>query len=172
MPLGFKNSTDGSFTAAVNAIKAASQPQTFLGINLDGSASAIVTRGNPDCHVVLRGGAAGPNYSPTHIAQTEALLLKAGLPKSILVDCSHDNSAKKPELQPEVLRALLAQIAAGNASIMGAMIESNLGAGNQPFPQPREKLRYGVSITDGCIDWPTTESLVRELHEALAPRFR
>ena len=171
MPLGFKNSTDGSFQAAINAIKAASQPQTFLGINLDGAASAIVTRGNPDCHVVLRGGASGPNYSPAHIAQTEALLSKAGLPKSILVDCSHDNSAKKPELQPEVLHALLAQIAAGNASIMGAMIESNLAAGAQIFPQPKHQLRYGVSITDGCIDWPTTEKLVRELHAALAPRF-
>ncbi len=172
MPLGFKNSTDGSFTAAVNAIKAASQPQTFLGINLDGSASAIVTKGNPDCHVVLRGGAAGPNYSPAHVAQTEQLLAKAGLPKSILVDCSHDNSAKKPELQPEVMRALLAQIAAGNQSIMGAMIESNLAAGNQPFPQPVAQLKYGVSITDGCIDWSTTERLVREIHAALAPRFR
>jgi 3-deoxy-7-phosphoheptulonate synthase len=171
MPLGFKNGTDGSLQAAVNAIKAAAQPQTFLGINLDGSASAIVTRGNPDCHVVLRGGAAGPNFSPAHIAQTEALLAKAGLPRSILVDCSHDNSAKKPELQPEVLRALLAQVASGNASIMGAMIESNLEAGNQPFPQPKEKLRHGVSITDGCIDWPTTEALVRELHAGLARRF-
>jgi 3-deoxy-7-phosphoheptulonate synthase len=172
MPLGFKNSTDGTFTAAVNAIKAASQPQTFLGINLDGAASAIVTRGNPDCHVVLRGGSAGPNYSPAHIAQTETLLTKAGLPRSILLDCSHDNSAKKPELQPEVLRILLDQITAGNASIMGAMVESNLGAGSQPFPQPKENLRYGVSITDGCIDWPTTEKLVRDLHTALAPRFQ
>ncbi len=171
MPLGFKNGTDGSITTAINAIKAASQPQTFLGINLDGSASAIVTRGNPDCHVVLRGGSAGPNYAPAHIAQTEALLAKAGLPKSILVDCSHDNSAKQPERQPDVMRELLAQVAAGNTSIMGAMIESNLGAGNQPFPQPKDKLRYGVSITDACIDWATTERLVHELHAALAPRF-
>jgi 3-deoxy-7-phosphoheptulonate synthase len=171
MPLGFKNGTDGSLQAAVNAIKAAGQPQTFLGINLDGAASAVVTRGNPNCHVVLRGGAAGPNYSPDHIAQTEALLAKANLPKSILVDCSHDNSAKKPELQPEVMRALLTQIAAGNRSIMGAMIESNLSAGNQAFPVPKETLRYGVSITDGCIDWTTTETLVREIHTALAPRF-
>ena len=171
MPLGFKNGTDGSFQAAINAIKAAAQPQTFLGINLDGSASAIVTRGNPSCHVVLRGGAAGPNYSATHIAQTEQLLAKASLPKSILVDCSHDNSAKKPELQPEVMRVLLTQIVAGNTSIMGAMVESNLEAGNQTFPQPKENLRYGVSITDGCIDWPTTEKLVREIHATLAPQF-
>ena len=171
MPIGFKNSTDGTFQAAVNAIKAASQPQTFLGVNLDGAAAAVDTRGNPNCHVVLRGGSSGPNYSAAHIAQTEALLTKAGLPQSILVDCSHDNSAKKPELQPDVMRALLAQIAAGNRSIMGAMVESNLGAGNQSFPQPKEKLRYGVSITDGCIDWATTETMVREIHASLAPRF-
>ena len=172
MPLGFKNGTDGSISSATNAIKAAAQAHTFLGINLDGSASAIVTRGNPDCHVVLRGGATGPNYSAAHIAQTEQLLAKAGLMKSILVDCSHDNSAKNPELQPEVMRQLLAQIAAGNQSIMGAMIESNLGAGSQPFPQPVAQLKYGVSITDGCIDWSTTEALVREIHAALSPRFQ
>jgi len=171
MPLGFKNGTDGSISTAINAIKAAAQPHTFLGINLDGSASAIVTRGNPDCHTVLRGGTAGPNYSPAHIAQTEQLLAKAGLPKSILVDCSHDNSAKQPERQPEVLREILQQVTSGNSSIMGAMIESNLGVGNQPFPVPKEQLRYGVSITDACIDWTTTEALVRELHAALAPRF-
>jgi 3-deoxy-7-phosphoheptulonate synthase len=172
MPLGFKNGTDGTLKAALNAIQAAAQPQTFLGINLDGAASAVRTRGNPGCHVVLRGGAKGPNYSPAHIAETEGQLAKAGLLPSILVDCSHDNSAKKPELQPEVMRALLAQITAGNRSIMGAMIESNLEAGNQPFPQPKDQLRYGVSITDGCIDWPTTEALIREIHATLAPRFR
>lgn len=171
MPLGFKNGTDGSIATALNAIKAAAQPHTFLGINLDGSASAIVTRGNPDCHVVLRGGAHGPNYSPEHVAQAEQLLAKAGLPKAILVDCSHDNSSKKPERQPDVMREILTQVTAGNTSIMGAMVESNLGSGSQPFPQPREKLRYGVSITDGCIDWATTEALVREIHAALAPRF-
>jgi len=171
MPLGFKNSTDGSIRNAVNAIRAASQPQTFLGIDTQGAAAVISTRGNPDCHVVLRGGAAGPNYSAQAIADTEAFLTSAKLPKSILVDCSHDNSSKRPELQPEVLRALQDQIIAGNRSIMGAMVESNLGPGNQPFPQPREKLRYGVSITDGCIDWPDTEKLVRDLHAALAPRF-
>jgi 3-deoxy-7-phosphoheptulonate synthase len=171
MPLGFKNSTDGSIQAAINAIKAASQSQTFLGISMDGAASAVTTRGNPNCHIVLRGGATGPNYSSTHIADVERLLAKAGLPKTILVDCSHDNSAKQPERQPEVLHDLLAQIAAGNSSILGAMIESNLHAGSQPFPQPKEKLRSGVSITDGCIDWLTTEKLVREIHAALAPRF-
>jgi 3-deoxy-7-phosphoheptulonate synthase len=171
MPLGFKNSTDGSIHAAINAIKAASQSQTFLGISMDGAASAVTTSGNPNCHIVLRGGSAGPNYSPAHIADVEKLLAKAGLAKTILVDCSHDNSAKQPERQPEVLHALLAQIAAGNTSILGAMLESNLQAGNQPFPQPKDKLRHGVSITDGCIDWSTTEKLVREIHAALAPKF-
>jgi 3-deoxy-7-phosphoheptulonate synthase len=172
MPLGFKNGTDGSIPTAINAIRAAAQPHTFLGINLDGAASAIVTRGNPNCHIVLRGGSTGPNYSPAHIAQAEQLLAKAGLMKAVLVDCSHDNSAKQPERQPEVLRAILAQITAGNTSIIGAMVESNLHAGSQPFPQPREKLLPGVSITDGCIDWDTTEALVREVHAALAPRFK
>ena len=172
MPLGFKNGTDGSIGKAINAIRAAAQPQTFLGINLDGLASAVVTRGNPDCHVVLRGGSSGPNYSAADIARTEQLLVTAGLIPSILVDCSHDNSAKQPERQPEVMRNLLAQIAAGNRSIIGAMIESNLHAGTQAFPQPKDHLQYGVSITDACIDWPTTETLVRDLHTALAPRFR
>ena len=171
MPLGFKNGTDGSIATAINAIKAAAQPHTFLGINLNGAASAIVTRGNPDCHVVLRGGSTGANYSQAHIAQTEQLLAKAGLPQSILVDCSHDNSAKQPEKQPEVVRAVLEQLIAGSASIMGVMVESNLGRGNQPFPQSKENLRYGVSITDACIDWETTEALVRETYATLGPRF-
>ena len=171
MPIGFKNGTDGSVQTAINAIRAASQPQTFLGINLGGAASAVVTAGNPNCHIVLRGGAAGPNYSAAAIARTEEALAAAGLIKSILVDCSHDNSAKRPERQPEVMRDLLAQIAAGNTSIMGAMIESNLHAGNQPLPQPPVGLRRGVSITDACIGWSTTEALVREVHGALAARF-
>ena len=170
MPIGFKNGTDGSVQTAINGIKAASQPQTFLGINIEGQASAVVTAGNPNCHIVLRGGSAGPNFSAADIAKTEKQLLAAGLINSVLVDCSHDNSAKKPERQPEVLRDLMAQIAAGNTSIMGAMIESNLLAGSQAFPQPLANLRRGVSITDGCIDWPTTESLIREFHGALAGR--
>ena len=172
MPIGFKNGTDGSIQTAINAIKAAKQRHTFLGINVYGTASAVVTRGNPNCHVVLRGGATGPNYSPAHLAQTEQLLAKANLPLAVLVDCSHDNSAKQAERQPEVMRSLLEQIAAGSVSLMGAMVESNLEAGSQPFPQSRERLRYGVSITDPCIDWPTTQALIREVHAALAPRFK
>jgi 3-deoxy-7-phosphoheptulonate synthase len=181
MPLGFKNGTDGSIQTAVNAIKAAGQAQTFLGINLHGAASAIVTRGNPNCHVVLRGGSNGPNYSPAHVAETERLLEKAGVRPSIMVDCSHGNSAKQPSRQAEVIRSVLTQITTGTTSLIGAMVESNLMAGSQTFP-PRSrasgrgkvlaKLRYGVSITDPCMGWAATESLVREIHATLAPRFR
>ena len=171
MPLGFKNGTDGNIQTAINAIRAAAQPQTFLGISMEGTASAIVTRGNDNCHIVLRGGASGPNYEPRHILETEQLLDAASLPKAILVDCSHGNSSKQPERQTEVLRAILDQVAGGNTSILGAMLESNLFAGSQPFPQPRRTLRYGVSITDPCIDWPATEAAVREMHAALASRF-
>lgn len=146
-----------------------------------------MTRGNPNCHVVLRGGSNGPNYSPGHIAGTEKLLAKAGLPRSIMVDCSHGNSAKQPERQSEAIRAILAQMNAGTTSLIGAMIESNLNAGCQPFPPKQRRraqgvasergnvlsrLRYGVSITDPCLGWPETESLVKETYAALAPRFR
>ena len=172
MPLGFKNGTDGSIQAAVNAVKAAAQSQTFLGIDLDGKASAVVTRGNPNCHIVLRGGSSGPNYSAEHVAQAERLLARAGLPKAILVDCSHDNSAKRPERQAEVMRAVLAQVSTGATSIIGGMIESNLEAGSQPFPQARSRLRPGVSITDPCIGWAETEALVREMHAGLVARHR
>ncbi len=171
MPLGFKNSTNGNLQTAINAIRAAALPQTFLGINLDGAASAVVTRGNPNCHVVLRGGSSGPNYGPEHVREVERLLENAGLPRAILIDCSHDNSGKQADRQAEVLQAVLSQIGAGNRSIMGAMLESNLHAGSQSFPQPRANLRYGVSITDPCLDWPTTERLVHEVHAALAARF-
>jgi len=171
MPLGFKNGTDGTLGSALNAIKAAAQPQTFLGINVDGRASAVATAGNPNCHIVLRGGSSGPNYSASDVAATGATLRQAGLLPSILVDCSHANSAKDPSRQPEVLRDVLAQVSAGNDDIIGAMVESNLSAGSQQFPQPLDALDYGVSITDGCIDWATTERLIHDTYEALAPRF-
>ncbi len=166
MPLGFKNATLGSVAPAVNAIKAARQPQTFLGISGDGVASAVSTRGNPDCHLVLRGGDSGPNYSAKHVADAERQLEEAGLEKSIVVDCSHGNSRKDPARQPEILCDVIAQRASGTRSIVGAMLESNLFGGNQPFPAPLEKLVYGQSITDGCIDWKTTERIVLEAAEA------
>ena len=171
MPLGFKNGTDGTLGSAINAIQAAAQPQTFLGVNVEGRASAVSTAGNPNCNIVLRGGSSGPNFSAADIAQTTAALQQASLLPSILVDCSHANSAKQPERQPEVMTAVLDQIAAGNHHIIGAMVESNLGAGSQKFPQPKADLTYGVSITDGCIDWATTEKLIRDTYAALAPRF-
>ena len=171
MPLGFKNGTDGNLTVAINAIRAASQPQTFLGINMEGQASAVVTRGNSNCHIVLRGGAKGPNYGAEHVAEAAGKLDEAGLIKAIMIDASHDNSSKKAERQIEVVRDVLAQIGAGNTSIIGAMVESNLEAGNQSFPQALDQLKYGVSITDPCIDWASTEALIREAYAMLAPRF-
>ena len=171
MQLGFKNSIDGSMSAAINAIKAASQEQTFLGINKDGISSAVTTRGNKNCHLVIRGGTAGPNYSREHIQTYEQDLEKAGLKKAIMVDASHANSAKNHENQPIVLDSVVEQIAAGNQSIIGVMVESNLKAGNQKFPQPLENLEYGVSITDACIDWDTTATALRKLHAGLEKRF-
>ncbi len=167
MPMGFKNGTDGSVQTAINAIKAARSPQTFLGINEDGRASAVTTRGNPNCHLVLRGGSNGPNYGTEHVAAAEKLLHTAGLPTPIMVDCSHDNSGKKHDRQPAVFQDVLAQRTGGRACLIGAMLESNLHAGNQPEPKRGAALRPGVSITDACIDWPTTERLVRKAHEAL-----
>ncbi len=163
MPLGFKNATPGSIGTAVNAVKAAREPQTFFGISGDGVASAVSTTGNPDCHIVLRGGDSGPNYSAQHVADTEKRLEEAGLDKAIVIDCSHGNSGKDANRQADVLRDIVAQRAAGNNSIIGAMVESNLVAGNQPFPRPFDSLVYGQSITDASIDWETTERIVLEV---------
>ncbi|MBC2606571.1 3-deoxy-7-phosphoheptulonate synthase [Pelagicoccus albus] len=171
MPLGFKNGMDGTVGVAVNAIKAASGSQTFLGINTDGQASAVTTRGNPNCHVVLRGGSAGPNYEEQYVEKTEADLKKAGLIPAIMVDCSHGNSNKDHERQPVVFEDVVSQIERGNDSLIGVMIESNLGPGNQKFPAPKESLAYGVSITDACIDWATTEASILSAYEKLGARF-
>ena len=171
MPLGFKNGTEGTMQSAVNAIKAAGQIQAFLGISPDGRVAAVRTCGNPDCHIVLRGGASGPNYSAAHLAAVESMLEQAGLPRTIMVDCNHDNSGRQPERQPEVLAEVVGQILAGNRAIVGMMVESNLYGGSQPLVRPPARLRYGVSITDGCLDWTATERCLRETHAALAPRF-
>lgn len=172
MPLGFKNGTDGSIQVAINAIRAASQQQTFLGINHHGQAAAVTTRGNPNCHLVLRGGSHGPNFDAESVRRAGEELAAQKLIPAIMVDCSHENSAKDPSRQPLVLREVLKQVAAGDTSLIGVMLESNLAAGNQKFPQPLETLKYGVSITDGCIDWQNTESAVQETYEALAARFQ
>ncbi len=165
MPLGFKNATCGAVLPAIHAIEAARQPQTFFGISGDGVASAVSTTGNPDCHLVLRGGEAGPNYAVEHVARAERLLERAGLARVMVIDCSHGNSGKDPERQADVLGDLVAQRRSGARSIVGAMLESNLLPGNQPFPRPSACLEYGRSITDGCIGWEATERLVLEAAE-------
>ncbi|MGB0333785.1 MAG: 3-deoxy-7-phosphoheptulonate synthase [Opitutales bacterium] len=170
MPLGFKNGTDGGLTVAINAIKAASQPQTFLGIDNEGRANALTTKGNPHCHVVLRGGSNGPNYGADDVAEARKRLDAAGLTPAIMTDCSHANSDKDPERQPAVFAEIVRQSLV-DSSVIGAMVESNLNFGNQSFPQPIEDLKYGVSITDGCIDWDTTEAMIRKGYKDLEPLF-
>lgn len=168
MPLGFKNATNGALQPAINAIKAATQPQTFLGVSPDGVASAVTTKGNPDCHIILRGGDDGPNFSADDVAKTTTLLEAAGLPPAVMVDASHANCAKDHRKMPAVFQDIVAQRAAGNSHLIGAMLESNLAAGNQPFPQPVADLTPGQSITDKCLDWETTEKLVLDAATALA----
>ena len=170
-PVGFKNSTGGDLSAAVNGIVAATNSQTFLGITEEGGASAVTTSGNPDCQVILRGGASGPNFSSSHVSETADLLRAKDMSPSIMIDCSHDNSGKDPERQPEVLRDTLEQTGTGQNAIHAVMLESNLNKGSQSFPRPLDELEYGVSITDACIDWETTETLMREAHDALSVRF-
>lgn len=160
--VGFKNGTDGGLEVALNAMQSTRSPHRFLGINPEGQVSVIETRGNRYGHVVLRGGHGGPNHDAESVAACEAALRAAGLPENIVVDCSHANSRKDPARQPEVLADVLAQIEAGNASLVGVMLESNLAFGNQSLSAGREQLRYGVSITDGCIDWETTETALRD----------
>ena len=161
MPVGFKNATAGDLKAAVNGIIAATMSQTFLGITEDGRASAVTTEGNPDCQLILRGGTNGPNYETQYVRAAEDALRSANAPVSIMVDCSHANSGKDPARQPAVLDNVLEQIQDGAYSIHAVMIESHLHAGSQSFPRPLEELEYGVSITDGCIDWSSTEACLR-----------
>jgi len=161
-PVGFKNGTDGGLEVAVNAMLSASSPHSFLGVNGQGRIAIVRTAGNKHPHMVLRGGGGGPNYDTVSVALTEQALAKAKLPVNIVIDCSHANSSKKPELQPMVLADCVNQIRAGNTSIVGFMIESNLVAGNQPIPADLSKLVYGQSVTDGCVDWSTTETMLRD----------
>lgn len=169
--VGFKNGTDGGLDVAVNAMKSVSNPHRFLGINSDGKVSVFKTRGNRYGHVVLRGGSGGPNYDSVHIALCEEALEKASLPRNIMVDCSHANSEKKPELQPLVADNVASQILEGNDSIIGLMLESNINAGNQSIPSDLKALKYGVSVTDGCIDWPTTEHLLLSMADKLREKL-
>ena len=164
--VGVKNGTDGSLSVAVNALRSMTSPHRFLGINPSGQVAIIHTSGNDLAHIVLRGGNAGSNYGPDSIAACEKTLGEAGLPTNIMVDCSHANSNKDHRRQPVVARAVTRQIEDGNASIIGIMLESNLAEGGQPLSGD---LRYGVSITDACIGWESTESLLLELADRLSP---
>jgi 3-deoxy-7-phosphoheptulonate synthase len=165
--VGFKNGTDGGLNVAINALQSVSSPHRFLGINTLGQVAIIKTRGNPYGHIVLRGGSKGPNYDSVHIKLSEAALEAAGVATNIMVDCSHANSNKAPELQPLVMENVINQVLEGNRSIIGLMIESNLEAGNQSIPEDLSQLKYGVSVTDGCIDWATTEAAVHEMRDKL-----
>ncbi|MBI5443332.1 MAG: 3-deoxy-7-phosphoheptulonate synthase [Deltaproteobacteria bacterium] len=167
-PVGFKNGTDGDLQVAVDAMAAARQPHSFLGIDDHGRTAVVRTKGNADVHIVLRGGRDAPNYSAADVVRTEALMAKSGLNPAIMIDCSHANSFKDHDRQEEVLTDVVEQIARGNRSIFGLMLESNLEAGNQPLGDDPARLRYGVSVTDKCIDWPTTERLLGQAAERLA----
>ena len=168
-PVGFKNGTDGSLDVAINALKSAGQPHHFMGINQEGRTAVFHTRGNEYSHTVLRGGGGRPNYDSVSIALCEQALKKAGLPERIVVDCSHANSNKDHNLQALVARDCVEQIANGNRSIIGLMLESNLHAGNQSIGEDLSALEYGVSVTDACMDWATTETTLREARELLLP---
>ncbi len=165
--VGFKNGTDGSLTVAINALQSVSNPHRFLGINNDGQVSVMHTRGNAYGHVVLRGGDAKPNYDSVNVTLCEQELHAAGILPNIMVDCSHANSNKNHELQPLVMENICNQIIEGNQSIIGLMVESNIGAGNQKLTEDLSQLEYGVSITDKCIDWDTTERTMTELANKL-----
>lgn len=166
--VGFKNGTDGGLGVALNAMQSAVSPHRFLGINPSGQVSVIHTRGNPHTHIVLRGGSNGPNYSAAHIKQAVEQLNALNMHASVMVDCSHANSAKDHNNQPKVLREVLDQITAGERALTGVMIESHLHAGNQPIT---DRLEYGVSITDACVDWDQTDAMLAEAYQALAVRF-
>jgi 3-deoxy-7-phosphoheptulonate synthase len=168
-PVGFKNGTDGGLTVATNALNSVAKPHRFLGINSEGQVSVFTTRGNRYGHIVLRGGSGGPNYDSVHIRLCEDALEKAGVPCNIMVDCSHANSNKQPELQPLVVENVANQIIEGNKSIVGLMIESNINAGSQSIPANLDELAYGVSVTDGCIGWETTEQCLRAMRDKVKP---
>ena len=169
MAVGFKNGTDGSLATAINAMKAASMGHSFIGINQKGQVTLLHTEGNPDGHVILRGGKK-PNYQAEFVAQCELELTQAGLETAIMIDCSHGNSNKDYRRQPGVAEDAVQQIANGNQSIIGLMIESHINAGNQSAEQPVSAMKYGVSITDACIDWDTTDQLLRKIANILKHR--
>lgn len=171
MPVGFKNGTDGGLEVAINALQSVSHPHSFLGINQEGQVSVIKTKGNVCGHIILRGGNGLPNYDSVHVALCEEALRKARLSENIMIDCSHGNSNKQPELQPLVAENVANQVLEGNQSIIGIMLESNIKAGNQPIPADLSQLEYGVSVTDSCIDWESTEKLLRNMAAKLKEKL-
>jgi 3-deoxy-7-phosphoheptulonate synthase len=167
MPVGFKNGTDGSIKVALNALQSAMQPHNFLGINQQGQVSVFQTTGNDYGHVILRGGEGKPNYDPISVAEVETALKKANMPPRIVVDCSHGNSNKDYRLQPIVMESVIQQVVAGNTSIVGLMLESHLSEGSQSIPADLSRLKYGVSVTDKCINWEQTEEIILAAHQRL-----
>jgi 3-deoxy-7-phosphoheptulonate synthase len=169
-PVGFKNGTDGNIQVAINAMQSALKPHHFLGIDANGKIAVFKTRGNPYSHVVLRGADSGPNYDPESVARCEAALKKNGLRPKIMIDCSHGNSNKDHKNQSKVFDHCIERVLEGDRAICGMMVESNLFEGNQRIPADLSQLKYGVSVTDQCIDWETTEALVIKAHERLKAR--
>lgn len=167
MPIGFKNSTDGNLQVAIDAMISARGSHHFLGIDEEGCSCVIETAGNSMSHIILRGGRGRPNYDPVSVIDAVEQMQKAGLPPRIVVDCSHANCGKRYALQAHVLRDVVQQIIEGNPYLLGAMLESNIKAGNQPFPPPGRVPEYGVSITDPCLGWEETETLILESAEKL-----
>jgi 3-deoxy-7-phosphoheptulonate synthase len=172
MPIGFKNGTDGSLQIALDAMQSARTPHNFLGIDQDGVTSIIRTTGNPVGHVVLRGGRSRPNYDEASILEAEGKLVQSGLEPVLMVDCSHANSGKQHARQEEVWRSVLEQRSAGARCLIGVMVESYLKEGHQPFPKRGQALEYGVSITDACVGWETTERMLRLGGEVLERQAR
>ncbi|MGI9283815.1 MAG: 3-deoxy-7-phosphoheptulonate synthase [Pseudomonadales bacterium] len=165
--VGFKNGTDGGLTVAVNALQSISKPHRFLGINEAGQVAVVHTRGNQNAHIVLRGGSSGPNYDSVNVKLCEQQLEKAGIKPNIMIDCSHANSSKEAERQTLVMENVVNQVLEGNQSIIGLMVESNIGFGAQPIPDDLSELQYGVSVTDACIDWDTTATALRDTAKKL-----
>ena len=165
--VGFKNGTNGNLTIAINAMHTAANPNSFISVDPEGHVAVIRTKGNRYTHIVLRGGESGVNYDTDSIARCEKELREAGLPENIMVDCSHANSQSDPNKQLVVMEDITRQILDGNQSIIGLMLESNIEWGKQVIPSTREALKYGVSITDACIDWRTTENVIKQLRETL-----
>ncbi|KAI9469676.1 MAG: 3-deoxy-7-phosphoheptulonate synthase [Benjaminiella poitrasii] len=170
-PVGFKNGTDGNVRIAIDGIQSASSPHHFLGVTKNGTVSITHTTGNPDCHIILRGSNSGPNYAKEYVDKARAVCEAAGMRPNIMIDCSHGNSSKDHRNQPKVCNNLAQQIAAGDDALIGVMIESNINEGSQKVPKEGPAaLKYGISITDACVDFATTEKMLEELAEAVKTR--